>query len=418
MATGLRRPLRRVASGVMPTRFSEPILHVDMDAFFVEVERRRDPALVGRPVLVGGSGPRAVVASASYEARAHGVGSAMPMAEARRRCPDAIVVPPDHREYGRASRDVFEVLRSFTPLVEGLSVDEAFLDIAGLRLHHAHAGSVGAAIREQIRSELGLPASVGGAASKLIAKLASEEAKPDGMFIVPAGEELAFLHPLPVHRLWGVGQATLAGLEALGVATVGDLAAVPASTLRRRLGASLGAHLADLAMARDDRPVTTGGDTKSVSVEQTYDTDLTGYDDLTRALLRLCDRLSARLNRAGLAGRTLMLKVRFGDFTTVTRRVSASDPIDHTPDLWEGAVALLDKVDTRGRSVRLLGVGVSALVPRQSPRQMSMDHPGRDAAAAAAEKVRERFGADAVIPARLAGPTPVRKDDDGRRNRP
>jgi DNA polymerase-4 len=393
--------------------FAEPILHVDMDAFFVEVERLEHPELRNRPVVVGGTGPRAVVAAASYEARAFGVGSAMPMSEARRRCPQAIVVPPDHSSYTVVSRRVFEVLRSFTPQVEGLSVDEAFLDVSGLRLHYPSPAAIGAAIRDQIRAELGLPASVGGGANKFIAKLASEDAKPDGMLIVPEGSELAFLHPLPVRRLWGVGEATLAALEVLGIATVGDLAAVSIATLEHRLGRSLGRHLWDLANGRDDRLVVPGGGAKSISVEQTYDTDISDDAELEKALLRHCDRLSARLNASGLAGRTVALKFRFGDFTTVTRSITVADPVDHTPDLYDLARSLLAKIDRGTRGVRLLGVGASTLVPRRTPRQMSLEHPRRDAAAVAAEQVRERFGAAAVIPARLAPSPPASDESDG-----
>ncbi len=386
----------------MADRFTEPILHVDMDAFFVEVERLRRPELRGRPVVVGGTGARAVVAAASYEARDFGVGSAMPMAEARRRCPAAIVVPPDRRAYGETSRQVFAILRAFTPEVEGLSVDEAFLDIGGLRLHYPTPAAVGDSIRRRIRHELGLPASVGGGANKFIAKLASEDAKPDGLLIVVAGTELDFLHPLPVRRLWGVGEATFAALEGLDVATVEDLAAVAPATLEHRLGRSLGRHLWDLAHGRDDRPVVTGGEVKSVSVEQTYETDLTDERELEAALLRHCDRLSGRLNAAGLAGRTVTLKLRFGDFTTVTRSVTVLDAVDHTPDLWDLARRLMARVPRGGRSVRLLGLGASTLVPRRAPRQLSLEHPQRDAVAEAAEQVRARFGAGAVMPARLA----------------
>ncbi len=397
-------------------QLSESILHVDMDAFFVEVERRRNPSLVGRPVLVGGTGPRAVVAAASYEARQFGVGSAMPMGEARRRCPGATVVPPDHRVYSECSREVFTVLRSFTPHVEGLSVDEAFLDISGLRLHYEGAAEVGRAVRSRLKDEVGLPASVGGSTTKFLAKLASEEAKPDGMFIVEAGSELDFLHPLPVNRLWGVGQATLAGLEALGVETVGELAAVPRATLETRLGAALGMHLHQLANGIDNRSVSPGGEAKSVSVEETYDRDLRETADMHDALLALCDRLSARLNASGIAGRTITIKVRFGDFTTLTRSATLAGPVDHTPDLWDGARDLFARLDVAGRGIRLLGVGLTSLVPRSSPRQLSMDNPGREAASVAAEKVRQRFGADAVIPARLAAPKHggegARKPDD------
>jgi len=343
-----------------------------------------------------------VVAAASYEARDFGVGSAMPMAEARRRCPAAIVVPPDQRAYGKTSRQVFDIFRAFTPEVEGLSVDEAFLDIGGLRLHYPTPADVGESIRRRLRRELGLPASVGGGANKFIAKLASEEAKPDGLLIVVAGTELGFLRPLPVRRLWGVGEATFAALEGLEVATVEDLAAVAPATLEHRLGRSLGRHLWNLAHGRDDRPVVTGGEAKSVSVEQTYDRDLTDEGEMEVALLRHCDRLSARLNAAGLAGRTVTLKLRFGDFTTVTRSVTVLDAVDHTPDLWDLARRLMAKVERGDRGVRLLGLGASRLVPRRGPRQLSLEHPQRDAAAEAAAQVRARFGAGAVMPARLA----------------
>lgn len=395
-------------------RFAEPVLHVDMDAFFVEVERLRRPELIGRAVIVGGTGPRAVVAAASYEAREFGVGSAMPMAEARRRCPGAIVVPPEHRAYSTTSRRVFDILRSFTPRVEGLSVDEAFLDIRGLRLHYEGPAEIAAAIRKQLRDKLSLPASVGGASNKFLAKIASEEAKPDGVLIVPAGYELDFLHPLPVRRLWGVGEATFAALEALGIATVADLAATPLTALESRLGRSLGGHLSELSHGRDDRPVVTGGEAKSISVEETFVRDLTDSRQVEEALFQQCDRLSARLNAAGVAGRTITLKLRFGDFTTLTRAQTLAEPVDHTPDLWETAGRLLARIDRSERGIRLLGLGASTLVPRQTPRQLSLEHPRREAVSVAAEEIRARFGVRAVIPARLAPPPGAESSgDDG-----
>jgi DNA polymerase-4 len=372
-----------------------------MDAFFVEVERRHDPSLRGRPVVVGGGGNRGVVAAASYEARRYGIGSAMPMVEARRRCPHAVVVPPNHTRYGATSAQVFEIFRSFTPLVEGLSVDEAFLDVTGLRLHYQTPVAVAEAIRRRIRDALDLPASVGIASNKFLAKLASEEAKPDGVFVIPAGGEIDFLHPLPVRRLWGVGEATYAALEALGVRTVGELAALPPRVVAQRLGPAVGRHLIDLANARDLRPVEPGGDAKSISVEATYEHDLVDPADIERALLGHCDRLSARLRRQGYAGRTVTLKVRFADFTTITRSETVPVAIEHTADLWDVVRSLLARVDRAGRSVRLLGVGAGGLMPGGAPRQLSMDHPQRAAAADAAERVRARFGDDAVLPARL-----------------
>jgi DNA polymerase-4 len=388
----------------MTGEYSEPILHVDMDAFFVEVERLRRPDLRGVPVVVGGLGTRGVVAAASYEARRFGVHSAMPIVHARRLCPRARYVPPDHRAYSEMSARVFAVLGSVTPMVEGLSVDEAFLDVSGLRLHYPDARAVAVEVRRRLRRELGLPASVGVATSKLIAKLASEEAKPDGLVVVAAGTELAFLHPLPVRRLWGVGEATHAALEGLGVATIGDLAIIPADTLGRRLGPTIGAHLADLAAARDDRPVTPGGEAASVSVEATYEEDLVDLGDIERELLRHCDRLALRLRRGGHAGRVVVLKVRFDDFTTVTRSHTLTEPIDATPELWEAVRGLLARVPVAGRRVRLLGVGAQGLVAAGAPRQISLTGERRSAVADATDRVRARFGESSVRPARLVDP--------------
>jgi DNA polymerase-4 len=328
----------------------------------------------------------------------------MPIVEARRRCPRARYIAPNHGRYSEVSDQVFTVLRSFTPLVEGLSVDEAFLDVSGLWRHYDSAITVGEAVRAKIRAEVGIPSSVGIAPNKFLAKLASEEAKPDGLWVVRRGEELAFLHPLPVRRLWGVGEATYAALDALRIETAGDVASAPLRLLEDRLGPSLARHLKALADGQDDRAVEPGGGAKSISVEATYQSDLLGAEAIERALLRHCDRLSARLRRAELAGRTITLKVRFGDFTTITRSHTVEVPIEHTPDLWDAVQDLLCRVDLTGREVRLLGVGAGGLVASSEPRQLSLSHPGRDAVAEAAEQVRARFGDDAVVPARLIDP--------------
>lgn len=383
--------------------FAEHFLHIDMDAFFVEVERRRDPRLVGKPVIVGGLGRRGVVASASYEARARGVHSAMPIGEARRLCPHAVFIPPSQSDYGAMSRAVFEVFSAFTPLVEGLSVDEAFLDIAGLRLHYGSPDAVGTALRETIRRELGLPASVGIAAVKFISKLASEDAKPDGLLMVPAGQELAFLHPMPVRRLWGVGAATHATLGALGVETIGDLAAVPESLLSSRIGPSLAAHLVRLAAGIDPRGVEPDEGAKSISVEETYDEDLSDDEQINQALLRLCDRLASRLHRSGHAGRVVTLKIRFAGFETHTRSETVAGEVAATTALWDEARRLLARVERSGRGVRLLGVGVSGLAGEESPRQLALEDTTRDTAASVVEEVRDRFGDDAVVRASLIG---------------
>jgi DNA polymerase-4 len=385
-------------------RFTEPILHVDMDAFFVEVERLRDPSLRGKAVVVGGMGRRSVVASASYEARESGVRSAMSMVEAERRCPHLVRVPPDHRRYSDVSAEVFAVLRSFTPHVEGLSVDEAFLDVSGLRLHFESPYLVAQSIRASLRESPGLPASVGIAPTKFLAKLASQEAKPDGIAEVKAGAELAFLHPLPVHRLWGVGQATHAALEGLAVATIGDVAALPQSLLERRLGPSLGAHLAALARGIDERAVVPNTGAKSISVEETFERDLSHDVDILQALASLCHRLDGRLRRSAARGHTATIKVRFADFTMVSRSTTQRETFAHEAELIAAAQALWARVDRAGRGVRLLGVGVAGLEPRHDSEQLTLDTRSAHPATAVVDEIRSRFGDDAVLPGRFVSP--------------
>lgn len=381
--------------------WTEPILHVDMDSFFVEVERLRDATLVGVPVAVGGKGPRGVVASASYEARAHGVSSAQPTATALKLCPRLIVIPSDHGAYGEMSARVFEIFRSFTPLVEGLSLDEAFLDVRGLSRHYDTPVTVAHEVRITIRKSLGLPASVGVAATKFMAKLASEEAKPDGIRHVEVAEELEFLHALPARSLWGVGPATFAALEGLGVKSVGDIAELPEATLARVVGPALGRHLHELSHGRDPRQVEPDTEAKSISVEETYDSDLEGSEVVETALLAHAQKLSVRLRRSGLAARTLTLKVRYDDFTTVTRSQTLQGALDGSRDLFRIGTDLLSQTDMT-RPVRLLGLGGSGLEASSEPRQM--DLAGTDEWARvedAVTAIRDRFGTGAVSPARL-----------------
>jgi DNA polymerase-4 len=386
-------------------RFPEPIIHLDMDAFFVEVERLRDPSLRSVPVVVGGIGPRGVVASASYEARTFSVRSAMPVARAKRICPGLIIVPPDHAEYRKQSELVFEIIRRFTPEVEGISIDEAFLDVSGLRRHFDDAASVAWTIRRAIRNELDLPSSAGIAVNKLLAKLASQDAKPNGMRLVPADAIDEFLHPLPVRRLWGVGEATYAQLERLGVKTIGDLAGIPVGTLERRIGATFGRHLHQLAHGIDDRPVALGGEAKSVSVEETYDTDIAGWELIGAELLRQAERVAERLRRAGLAGRTVTLKVRFSDFSTITRSRTLPWPTNVGRDIYRMAGYLLERSDIGERPIRLIGIGLSMLEEGGAPHQLATDRPGEwDDLAGAVSEVRDRFGAEALKPARLTRP--------------
>ena len=387
--------------GVMES-FAEPILHVDMDSFFVEVERLHNPSLLGIPVAVGGSGQRAVIASASYEARGFGVRSAMPVGEARRRCPSLTVVNPKHGRYGEVSSHVFEIMRSITPVVEGISIDEAFLDVSGLRLHHSTVEEIGESIRIAIRSEVGIPSSVGIASTKFVAKLASKHAKPDGLLRIPAGTELDFLHPLDVAELWGVGEATRVGLNDLGIRTIGDVADTPVRLLEAAVGRAAAEHLSALAHADDSRPVEGGAAARSISSESTFERDLVDWDVIEREVLRLCDQVAARLASAHLSGHTITLKVRFGDFSTISRSSRRPVPVGHTIEIWDTAGGLLTRAGIGRRSVRLLGIAVSDLIDVDDVRQLTFGAERRDAAAEAVDEVRERFGASAVIPARIA----------------
>ena len=394
---------------------AEPtILHVDMDSFFASVEVLVDPSLKGKPVIVGGAGDRGVVASCTYEARAYGIHSAMPSARARRLCPHAVFVHGHYELYSEYSKRINAVFESFTPLVEGISLDEAFLDVAGARRLFGPAEAIAHAIRGRIKDELDLDCSVGIGPTKLIAKLASKAAKPKasmkgpvpgpGVVVVKPGEELDFLRPLPVSALWGVGPATEQRLKRFGVATVGDLAKVPVETLVSSLGNSLGRHLHELSNGRDPRPVEPVRDVKSVGHEETYATDLMDPEELRREALRMSDAVGSRLRSSGLAGRTVNVKVRFHDFETITRSHSVPGPIDTGHEIARVACVLLEQVDpTPG--VRLLGVSMSNLT-KGAARQLSLDDVDEAAwgeATKAVDEVRSRFGDSAVGPAALMG---------------
>jgi DNA polymerase-4 len=408
-------------------RADASILHVDMDAFFVSVELLRHPELRGRPVVVGGAGPRGVVAAASYEARAHGVHSAMPGARARRLCPHAVFLPGDHAHYAEVSRRVMAIFRSFTPLVEPLSLDEAFLDVDGARRLLGEPVAIARALRQRVLDEEGLTCSVGAARVKFLAKLATEAAKPAasptgpieraGVFQVAPGRELEFLHPLPVQALWGVGPATLARLQRLGVTTVGDLAALPLDALVGALGRASGQHLHELAHARDPRGVVPDQQPKSISHEETFAHDRFDRASLGVEVVRLADAVGSRLRAAGTHGRTVTVKVRFGDFSTITRSATLPTATDSGHRIAQVSQDLLDAVDV-GAGVRLLGIGVSQLGD-PGAEQLSFDDldaggaPQADdegwvAAESALDAVRARFGAEAIGPASLAGPKGLR----------
>jgi DNA polymerase-4 len=339
------------------------ILHVDMDAFYSAVEQHDDPALRGKPVIVGGRSRRGVVLAASYEVRPFGVRSAMPMAEALRRAPNAIVVPPRRDRYEQASDDAFAVFRRFTPLVEPLSLDEAFLDVTASRALFGDGEAIARAIKSDISGELGLTASAGVAPCKFAAKVASDIDKPDGLVVVAPGQVSAFLAPLPIERMWGVGPKTAPKMRALGYATIGDLARAGEAALEAVLGA-WGIEVARLARGEDARDVTPFGLARSVGAEQTYEEDLVGAEAIGRTLLDHAGRVARRLVRAALEARTVVIKIKYADFTLRTRRTTLPEAVQDTDAIHRAATALLARIPLDGRRVRLTGVSVGGIARR------------------------------------------------------
>ena len=394
------------------------ILHVDLDAFFAAVEQRDHPELRGRPVIVGGGDPtaRGVVSAASYEARRFGVHSAMPLRTAYALCPTGVFLPVDGRKYQSVSRDVMTILRTFTPLVEPISIDEAFLDVTGSRALFGDGPTIATAIRAKVRQDVGLTASVGVASTKLVAKIASELRKPDALVVVPPGGEAAFLAPLPISRLWGVGEKTAGALAEYGVTTIGDLAALSEELLVRRFGKH-GASLGSRARGLDADPVGGGDPAKSIGHEHTFDVDTSDRDTIERTLLAMADGVASRLRSAGLKAGTVHVKIRDSSFRTITRQRTLPDPTDQTEPIWRIAVELA-RPELRGLRIRLLGVTASHLGERQ---QLGMFDEGPGAVASdrrrratqAADAVRRRFGDGAMTRARLLGadlPAPFERD--------
>ena len=393
------------------------ILHVDLDAFFAAVEQRDRPELRGRPVVVGGGTPdqRGVVSAASYEARRFGIHSAMPLRTAGALCPEAVFLPVDGRKYQAVSREVMTILRRFTPLVEPISIDEAFLDVTASFALFGDGPAIGRAIRAAVRDEVRLTASVGVATTKLVAKIASDLRKPDALVVVEPGGEAAFLAPLPIQRLWGVGERTAAGLAELGVSTMGDLAALPSDLLVRRFGKH-GATLAQRAQGIDDDPVSEGAPVKSISHEHTFDVDTNDPVLIDKTLLAMADGVAARLRSAGLRAATVHVKVRDSAFRTITRQRTLPEPTDLTEPIWRAAVELA-RPEIRGIHVRLLGVGTSGFAEREQMTLFAEDATGeggrRRRATEAADAVRRRFGDGAMTRARLLGsglPAPFERD--------
>lgn len=390
------------------------VLHVDMDAFFASVEIRRRPELRGKPVVVGGAGPRGVVSSASYEARRYGVRSAMPGMRARALCPNAIFLPPDFSAYSAASDAVMRIFRDVTPLVEPLSLDEAFLDVAGAQRLLGRPAAIAASIRRRVVEEQRLTCSVGVAASKFVAKLGSTRAKPDGVIVVPPGQVLDFLHPLPVGALWGVGEKAAAQLHRLGLTTVGDLARAPLSMLRSALGEAAAAHLHELSWGRDPRRVVAEHEEKSIGAELTYDTDVTDPAVIRRSMLALADKVGARLRASGNVGRTISIKIRVADFRTVNRSRTVQATTDVAREIFEISWALFQALSPT-EPIRLVGIRVEGLAAAATAaRQLTLGEPERGwrEAEAAADAVAARFGRSIVVPASLLGRTDLRRTEN------
>jgi DNA polymerase-4 len=380
---------------------AEPILHVDLDAFYASVEVLKDPSLRGMPVVVGSASARGVIMSASYEARARGLRSGMPSLRARRVCPDAIFVSPDFDAYRAYSNAFREVLLSFTPVVEPISLDEAFLDVRGAVVLFGPPRDIAERIRARVTSDLSLTASVGVGPTKLLAKLASTAAKPDGLLVVEAGRVEAFLHPLPVGALWGIGERTAETLGRLGIRTVEELAGTPPVILERVLGEGQARSLQDLARGRDERSVVPFEAPKSVSHEETFARDLDDRDEILRELLRLAHKVAARLRADGYRARTVTVKLRLPSFSTLTRSRTIAPPTDLASDVYRVARELFLALPEGRRRFRLLGVAATGLVP-SGAEQVVLAREGRwSEAERALDRVTKRFGSSAAVPASL-----------------
>lgn len=381
------------------------ILHIDMDAFYASVEQRDDPRLAGKPVIVGGHPTRGVVLAASYEVRPFGVRSAMPMSRAVRLAPNAIVVPPRFEAYEQASDRVFEIFSSVTPLIEPLSLDEAFLDVTASRSLFGPAAQIAAELRRRIAEELHLPASAGIAPSKFLAKIASDLAKPNGQKEVPEEQVRAFLAPLPVSRLWGVGPKTEADLRSLALRTIGDVAKRSSAWLEERLG-DLGRHLWELSQGLDDREVIPDREAKSIGAEDTFEEDLAGKEGLHLHLHSQALRIGRRLRRSGRKARVVQLKLKYSDFSVLTRRSTLSEPTDDGQTIYREGLALLERVDL-SMPVRLTGLSAQEFEAEQAQLGLFTPAPQRsEQLNAALDRIADRFGTRAVVTADLAEDAP------------
>jgi len=377
------------------------ILHVDMDAFYASVAERDDPSLRGKAVVVG-AGARGVVLSANYAARKYGIRAAMPVGRAKRIAPHAVFVTPDHQRYSEVSAKVMEIFDSFTPLVEPISLDEAFLDVTGARKLLGTGREIAVEIRRKVEASEGITCSVGIAPSKFIAKLASGHCKPNGILEIPADRILNFLHPLPVNAIWGVGPKTAETLERLGLRTVADIANLPRATLIRALGQASGASLYELAWGRDYRDVTPNEPDKSISAAETFAQDIDDPEEILREFLRLTEKAAARLRENGYYAKTISIKVRFADFSTISRSKTLPLPIDSTHDIYEIAKSLYLALNLDRARLRLVGISLDNL-SEAAPEQLLLGarERGWREADSAIDRAKLRFGGGSVRPGRL-----------------
>lgn len=403
-----------VAFLIVSEQMSEStILHVDMDAFFASVEERDNPSLKGKPVVVG-MGIRGVVSAANYEARKFGVHSAMPIAQARRLAPHAVFLPVNHTRYTEVSGHIMQIFRDISPLVEPLSVDEAFIDVTGAKRLLGTGREIGALIRKRVEESQGITCSVGIATTKFVAKLASSRCKPNGMLEIASDRVLEFLHPLPVSAIWGVGPKTNEELQKLGLRTVADIANTPLTTLVRALGESAGSHLYELSWGRDYRDVTPDEVDKSISAAETFPFDIDDREEILREFLRLTERASGRVRERGLAARTISIKVRFADFKTITRSKTLPLPINGVQESFEIVRALYDALNLDRARLRLVGVAFDGLVDGADlPEQLILGEreKGWREATVAIDRASARFGQGSVRPARLIEPDSGESED-------
>lgn len=377
------------------------ILHADMDAFYASVEQRDNPKLIGKPVIVGGDSNRGVVCAASYEARQYGVYSAMPIVEARRRCPQGIYIMPNIPKYAQVSSQILTIFESFSPIVETLALDEAFMDVTGMELLYKDVRDIAQQIKIQVKKEVDLIVSVGVAPNKFLAKLASALQKPDGLVIIRPGEEIQRLAPLAVQKIWGVGDATARILQSMKIETMGDLQQADVYKLEKALGKNA-LELYNLAWGRDERPVIPDREAKSIGNEDTFKRDIRSQEEIKTELLLLAERIGWRLRKAGLRGRTLTLKVRFSSFQTITRSITVMDPIGFDETIYETAIKLMEKIPVK-EGIRLLGITISNFA--QSGIQLSLFNEvteKREKIASVMDELKERFGAGIVKRGRLA----------------